>query len=95
MIFQQHLPASVIDSFPKMGQAMGPGQGSGGARQMLTAVFIGPERSSVLRENTTGPASPPQTLRVCYGPDPVLRTWDPITDLESSQSCDSPDAGRG
>lgn len=62
---------------------------------MLTAVFIGPERSPVLRENTTGPASPPQTLRVCYGPDPVLRTWDPVTDLESSQSCDSSDAGRG
>ena len=65
MISQQHFLASVIDSFPKMEQATGPGEGGGGAQQMLTTVSIGPERSPVLRENT-GPVSPPQTLRVCY-----------------------------
>lgn len=69
---------------------MGPGL-------MLTTVSIGPERTPVLRENTTGPASTPQTLRVCSGPGTVLGTWEPGPEpgWESSHSYDSRDGGGG
>ena len=67
---------------------------------MLTTVSIGPERPQALRENTTGPARTPQTLRVCYRPGCGLRTWEPgplgpVPGLESSPSSGGLVAGRG
>lgn len=93
-ISQPHLPASVIDPSAKMGQAMGPGQGSG------PLLPLGQNGSQGFEEPPPAPrASKHSTDRAGLLPArhcaENLGTWGPMSGVESLPSGDSHPVGKG